>query len=283
MVRQKRPPKTQPRIGAAEKHVVSPPQHPLKSSEKHLFIPDVAKNEATPNSSPAVELSDAELRRAVARAMIAIGRASDPTAALLEHEAVIRAAARRLGPESSVSRLLAALAQARPQTPAIEPEHALPAAAAAAFAEMLADELGLDAAKVRIIEAIGSDAEGWDFNYEQDGVLFGAFCIRHGERWVFAPGPVGREDLFAVTEAFRRHFDFTIALSLHLRGVPDAEISAARDAIQPRRALWAGERDPHGLCDTLPLVFVMQSPDDKRTYYCGYDPITARAEPYDFG
>ena len=60
--------------------------------------------------------------------------------------------------------------------------------------------------------------------------------------------------------------------------------SRARDAIKPLRALWPGERDPHGLCAAFPLVFVMQNASSsKRTYYCAYDPLTARAESYDFG
>ncbi len=127
-----------------------------------MFTPNVdrAHDAATSSRAPEAAMSDVELRRAVARAMITIGRATDPTSALLEHEAVIRAAAHRLGPESSISRLLAALAQARPQATAVDPEHGLPDAAAAAFFAMLEGELGIAADSVRIVEAIGSDAEG---------------------------------------------------------------------------------------------------------------------------
>jgi hypothetical protein len=250
-----------------------------------VVTPEAGRSpEVAPGVPPEASQTDAELRRALARAMVMIGRAMNPQAALLEHENLIRAAARRLGPDSSIARLLAALATARAATPALEPEHQLPEAAARAFFTMLKRELNTDPSQVQIVEAIGSDAEGWDFNYSQDGVVFGAFCIKSGEQWVFAPGPIGREDLFAMTQAFRRHFDFTVAISMNANGATDAEIEAARDAIRPVRALWEGERDPHGLCDKFPLVFTMvNATGTQRTFYCAYDPMSAKAESYDFG
>ena len=70
---------------------------------------------------------------------------------------------------------------------------------------------------------------------------------------------------------------------MHVRGERDENIAAARDGAYPVRALWPHECDPHELAHTTPLVFVIaNNGDPSRRFFCGYDPITEKSEPYDY-
>lgn len=231
----------------------------------------------------AVPTTKQDARRALAAAMISIGRASDPQAELELRQDVIETAIEVLGPDPSARRFLTACGiAAESVTPAAEPA-LLPEAAVQQLRTLLQTDLGVDQpALVAIEEVRGGDREGYDLTFTVAGESRRVFAIELKGTWVFAPGPIGVEDLETVTRAFRRHFETTIGMGLHLRGVPNGTVGTWRDAIVPIRTLWPDERDPYGVCDEQPLVFVMHNPmDDRRAFYCGYDPATNATEPYD--
>ncbi len=222
-------------------------------------------------------------RRTLAAAMISIGRAEDPLAEFKAREEAIGTALDALGRDFSARRFLDSCGFADEGVGAAEEAPELPAAAVQELRAVLTSDFGVaEPALLAIDEVSGSALEGYDVAFSVAGETRQVFAIEHQGRWVFAPGPIGSEDLDAVTDASRRHFDQFIAMGLHLRGVSCDEIEALRGQIRPLRTLWPDERDPRDACDTSPLVFVMHNPVGcNRGLFCSYDPLSERADPYD--
>jgi hypothetical protein len=224
-----------------------------------------------------------EARRALAAAMIAIGRAADPMAAFVDWRGTIDEALDRLGPEFDANKFLASChAAGRGRAAPPQPQPVLPVEAERALATMLQARFDLaDPDFVGIERVTGSQAEGFDFDFMYNGKHDHGFAFEFGGQWVLAPGPIGREELVAVTYAARRHFDIFFGIGLCLRGADDDELSALRQQVRPLYALWPSERDPRGLCDSHPVVLVLHNPADRqRPIYCAYDPMTEKVTPY---
>ena len=227
-------------------------------------------------SDPDGVIDASTARRAMAAAVVAIGRSPDPLAEFSARQAVLEAAMAMLGREFDAKKFLescgvAADAITAPDEGTLD----LPSAALDELVTQMVRYRGADPETVRVTDVIGGELEGYDFTLAVDGVTEPAFGIEFEGRWVFAPGPVGREDLVAVTVAFRRHFDFFIAVGMHMRGASDDAIASVRDEILPTRALPMGEADAGDLSDEFPLVFELHNPTSNgRGWFCGYDPFS---------
>jgi len=230
--------------------------------------------------------TEQQARRAMAAAMIAIGRATDPLAEFQRREALLNAAMDKLGRSFDARQFLRScgLAAACVSIPLDEETHSdLPMAAERRFFELLRTDFGVrDPARVEIDEVVGGDKVGYDFTFIIDEVRYSGFAIEHRGRWVFAPGSVCTDEIDSAAAAFQRHFDFFIAVGMHERGIDDEDIRAIRAAAVPVRALWPHERDPRGLIDETPLVFVIANPTHNgKQFYCAVDPFTGAGTPYD--
>ncbi len=223
-------------------------------------------------------VSKREARRALAMAMVAIGRSSDPLTTFQSYENLVSAALSVLGREFDAKAFLSACGVAA--------EHHVPAAMQSAGAGLPEDAFNalrqVLSDVVEVTQCIGDAEDGYEFEYRRANELHEGFAIFFHGRWVVAPGPLGREDLEEVTRAFRSHFDFFIAMTLHMRGMDDDSIAEMREHLGPARALFPHEHDPKDYTQNMPLVFAMANPTPlARRFYCGFNPLTGEATPYD--
>jgi hypothetical protein len=227
-----------------------------------------------------------QARRAMAGAMIAIGRATDPLAEFQRQEGLLAAAMDKLGRSFDARQFLQScgLAAACVSIPLDETTpSALPRAADRRFRTLLRRDFGVrDPSAVELEDVVGGFNEGYDFTFAIAGVRYTGYAVEHDGHWVFAPGPVCTDEIATAAATFRRHFDFFIAVGMHARGVSDTAIEIARAAALPTRALWPHERDPRGLIDDIPLVFVIENATgNDRKFFCAVDPFTGEGKPYD--
>jgi len=221
-------------------------------------------------------------RRMLAQAVVSAGRADDPHAVLDEVEEPIQAALEVLGDDPSASRYVEAKliheeASHGSRNDEVN-DHDLPADVVSDFEEAL----GEDASGLEILRITGSDVEGFSFKFRTSTLKStSAFALSFRSRWVFAPGPVGIEDLVAVTQNFRRHFDRALAPQMRENGAGEGEVRGARQRIAPVRALWLDEADPDDLVDTFPLVFIMtDSTELGQSCFCALEPWSDRCKSY---
>jgi hypothetical protein len=216
-------------------------------------------------------------------AVIQVGRAQDPMAAFQERQETIEAAMIALGRDFNATKFLASCGVAAEcLTPAAAVKPTLPNAAEVALKRMLHASFGVDDPDFVLIDEVsGGEHEGFELDFVVSGKKDHAFAIEFDGEWVFAPGPIGREDLAAVTYAARRHFDVFFGMGLCLKGYSDDQLTDLRNSVRPIRALWPNEADPERLCDSYAVVFVLHNPADReRPIFCGYDPMNEQVEPY---
>lgn len=221
-----------------------------------------------------------EAKRVLAAAVVSVGRASDPLAEFKARQASIEEAMTRLGRAFDPRAFLAACGFAGMAVSAPEAPAALPIEAREQLAALMARDFGWEGAELQIEHQEGGFPEGFEITFRLGDEVMSAFALPFRGRWVFAPGPVGIEDLEGVTRVFQRHLMLTSALS---HGDKAAVIKKVRGEVIPERALWPDEKDPHGLWEVYPLVFRMVNPlGDGRKLYCGYDPFADEGEGYDY-
>jgi hypothetical protein len=211
---------------------------------------------------PMLEIHEA--RRVLARASVAIGRASDPEQAFRACEAEIDQALRSLGATYDARQFLRGGAQVAEHVGTPDGARALPPQATRAFCTFAERKFG---ARPQIRGVTGGPGEGYTFRFNCATTEREGYAVETPDGWFFAPGPVGIEEMAAALTATQRH------AALLMRCDPEG--------FQLERALWPEERDPHGLCARFPLVFALRHRDAQAQFFCGYDPLTDAALAYD--
>ena len=240
--------------------------------------------ETVTTSGAGVSFADErEARRTLARIMVALGRASDPREVFDAHENELFAVLKVLGPGHPSVKVLEERGLIAASVPLIETESdgvvAPPSVEPALQAVVSGGERRVP---VEIQSVAGSHDHGFRLGCMIDGEQRVVYALRFRGKWVFSHTTLNTDDLEIVFRAFLRHFDITFAPALSNRGMSSVEIHSIRRQLRPVRALWPTERDPRGLCDDYPQVYLLENGiGTGHSFYCGFDPDPKTVVPYD--
>jgi hypothetical protein len=158
----------------------------------------------------------------------------------------------------------------------------LPDGARRAITDVLADLGQPRAARPVLKDAVARDG-GHMVEVESSAYSGAVFVKQVGGRFVVAPAPFDDAVYAKVKSEARRYFDEQFAVDMRAWGATRSEISAARQAFVPVRALLPGESDPWDYVSSHPLVFVIDNESGSdHGVYAAFDPASGDVDIYAF-